>query len=857
MTHATRISIWPFVCLAGCLLVLTLFAPRAWRAISTPRGPRAAPTVGPQTTGFIANRSELAPGEPAVDTAFEPPPLAEFLPAPRTAEVCPPVAASLDSAPPRIDLLAPRAEFANEPYGEAEGEWLAPVIDAPPPADESPAFDREAPSFVPARGGCWPYPEALVKALRELSREVETRDWSLTTLEELEAMGRILSLAAPESRQRLTELARQVEAADALDEQLAAFESRGRLRRTVYALIKRLQVWDAIHHIAAAGEPHRKTEHDDALMRHSLAAVEELVRPLHDARAWREFLLLDEAWRLCEGQPTETRREELAAALLARLGSPQLTDPQQAFLRAPAVQGWHLQLRHWISQPIDFAELLATLERHELGDDGRDVARLTRMLLWSPHDDLAELGELIDAHWRNANVRVAISGELLNRLLPEPPPASLEPVRDRIRGAWVHGWGESRTEGLFVRLLPDRSRLRLGLEARGMIASETAAASGPVRVFNEGLARFRVRKLFLVDGRGVRTFQAEGEADSDNVLTGLETEYDGYPLVGALVRSIAMQQAELESGEAKWEVDAKLAAKVSRRLDESVQQKLIETERNFQHKVLLPLRRMDLDPEPLEMQTTAERLIVRYRLAGDDQLGAHTPRPQAPGNSLVSIQVHESGVNNVLEKLNLAGRRAELEELFRDLAGLLGRKDAAIPEDLPEGITVEFARRDPVQVEFVDGQVQLTLRFAEISAQGGGRWTDFSVRGNYLAEVAGLDARLVRDGIIYLETLKEDRPLTLGERMALQAIFSKALSKRHKFPLVPPAVQTDKRLADLRVSQLVIDGGWLGAALAPQPIRTQLDDAAQNQAPPEASKGVIGTSQSTPFEDSGRATQRR
>ena len=51
---------------------------------------------------------------------------------------------------------------------------------------------------------------------------------------------------------------------------------------------------------------------------------------------------------------------------------------------------------------------------------------------------------------------------------------------------------------------------------------------------------------------------------------------------------------------------------------------------------------------------------------------------------------------------------------------------------------------------------------------------------------------------------------------------------------VPIVVQTDKRLADLRVSQLVIDGGWIGAALGPHPIRTQLDDAARYQAPPES-----------------------
>jgi hypothetical protein len=364
------------------------------------------------------------------------------------------------------------------------------------------------------------------------------------------------------------------------------------------------------------------------------------------------------------------------------------------------------------------------------------------------------------------------------------------------------------------------------LEARGLIASETAAASGPVRVFNEGLARFRVFKQFQVDRRGVRSFRAEGQADSRTTLTGLETEYDGFPLVGALVRSIALQQVELESGNAKPEVDQKLAVRASRKLDETVEQKLIEAERKLQQKVLLPLRRLNLDPVPVEMQTTAERLIVRYRLAGEDQLAAHTPRPQAPGNSLLSIQVHESSVNNSLDKLKLAGRRVGLDQLVLETAALLGRPDAELPDDLPEGITVEFARRDPVRVKFVDGQVELTLRFAEISGEGGARWTDFSVRTFYAPEVAGLDAKLARtgEGIIYLDSLDPERPLTLGERLALQAVFNKVLSKRHKLDLVPPAVQSNQKLHDLRISQFAISDGWIGAAMAPYPVRTQLGD---------------------------------
>ena len=80
-----------------------------------------------------------------------------------------------------------------------------------------------------------------------------------------------------------------------------------------------------------------------------------------------------------------------------------------------------------------------------------------------------------------------------------------------------------------------------------------------------------------------------------------------------------------------------------------------------------------LDPTVLSAKTTERRFEMRIRLAGPDQLGGHTPRPQAPSDSLASVQIHESLLNNMLERLELNGQTFDLAGLNRRLSERMHR----------------------------------------------------------------------------------------------------------------------------------------------------------------------------------------
>ena len=201
---------------------------------------------------------------------------------------------------------------------------------------------------------------------------------------------------------------------------------------------------------------------------------------------------------------------------------------------------------------------------------------------------------------------------------------------------------------------------------------------------------------------------------------------------------------------------------------------------------------------------------MRVRLAGQDQVGSHTPRPQAPADSLASFQIHESVINNVVERLDLDGRTFRLPELSRHIAACLSRPAPGRRQCRARRREDHFRRqgcgaRAPRRRE---GGSEPVHRPAVEKARG----VEEPHRPRfYKPEINGPSAELVREGIIQLS----GKRLDLGSQIALRGVFSRAFSKKSPWNLTPEELLCNPKLADVGVSQFVIDDGWIGVALAP------------------------------------------
>jgi hypothetical protein len=291
---------------------------------------------------------------------------------------------------------------------------------------------------------------------------------------------------------------------------------------------------------------------------------------------------------------------------------------------------------------------------------------------------------------------------------------------------------------------------------------------------------------------------------------------------------MARQQHDERYHEAKAETEAKLESRATSRFDQEVHARLSQAENQLNHRLIQPFANIALKPTPLDLRTTEQRIIARYRLASDIQLGAHSPRPQAPGDSLLSVQIHESALNNTLGSLGLEGKKTDLPTLFRELAKTFERDDLEIPEDLPEDVTIQFADKEAVRVQCDNGRVALTIRIAELKSGRTIRGRDFGVRAYYVPDADQLNANLVRDDII--EIMGEQIG---GRTLGLRFIFNKVLTRTRPFNLVNRKLAENPRLKDVHVNQFVINDCWIGMAMGPnaagdlEHLAKQQDDTEQ------------------------------
>ena len=471
----------------------------------------------------------------------------------------------------------------------------------------------------------------------------------------------------------------------------------------------------------------------------------------------------------------------------------------------------------------EIVRLLDAIERFELStlpEDAAVAARSARILEAAGHPGAAGLAKAVHDHYLAANVRLAIQQPFLEKLLPGAT-VTTGPVDDVVLGRKVRG---TRTvqRTTTVRFVPDADEICFDLEVHGDVESRTVTESGPVSLTSRGAASFTVRKPIKVSTGGLLFGDATGVASNRSQLANMQTSFDSVPFMRSLVRNIAKNQHDETLPEANREVIDHIVSKACREVDAQAEPRFLEISDRIRTRVWEPLVRLGLEPTPMAMETTATTATLRLRLAADDQLAAHTPRPRAPADALFSLQLNESTLNNTLERLGLAGRRFSLEELIGILYEQAGF-EPHIPDDLPEGVFVSFARRQPLRVECRDGLVQMRVALDAIES-GRRSWYDIVARVSYKPAHAAPQVFLEREGPVQLSGPSHQGRI----EFALRTIFSKIFPKERPIPVLPDRLVKNPRLEGLVVLQAVSTDGWLALALGLREGETTVAQPAAN-----------------------------
>ncbi|WP_153557323.1 hypothetical protein [Roseimaritima sediminicola] len=696
---------------------------------------------------------------------------------------------------------APTAAASAGTAGTHTARFRTPQDAAPRAWPLTPALERMLDAGIPtADGGQLSQGQAWIAEVRAVLDQLR----QYNALGDREAGGTLGRL------QRLT--AEGLADAEALGDRTAQVA----WLRVGHALERRLAVWMAVWqttrrpdtpYVAATG----RFAVDTSEVRRRAAVVEQFCEQTGDAEAWRYYLLLD---RLADpAMPSDAPRRRLTAQrFLSRIQWSGLTAEQRRWLREPEVEDLAAALRPWAAGPVDYTRLLEQLERQEsdaLDLASIDVAATSQTLRFAAGSHPQQVAEAINTYYRNANLRLAVSQDLLNRLLPDPPPRTV-PVSQSILGTQIHGTSEVASE-VQIRLVPAADRWNLQVLTDGQIQAETTGLNGPVTVRNHSEAAFRASTELHVTDRGVRLLPSQTDVSQQTFLRGLHTRYDDFPLIGSLVRGIAMSKYHEARSRSKHISEARMRRQIAANVDEELETQIGEKSQRLAEQLLGPLARLRLAPTVVDLQTDTQRLTARYRLAGDWQLAAFTPRPRAMSDSLLSVQVHQSALNNTLERLVPSAEPQSIRTVAEDLVDMFGGDVSRLPADLPEDVYLQFSRTRPVTTEIEDDRLWLTFRVLRLEREGGLNLRHFIVRACYRGERQGLEARFVREGHL---SIKGPR-MSMGARVAVRAIFNKILNEDRPLPLTTPKLSEHPGLAGTEISQLELRDGWLGLALAP------------------------------------------
>jgi hypothetical protein len=587
-----------------------------------------------------------------------------------------------------------------------------------------------------------------------------------------------------------------------------------KLRRAAYSLDRRLAVWKPI--ARAGGLKADATERDKEDLQpleDVLDGVDALLSESPEGPGWRRFLELDTLRKLAnereKAQAGQVRA--LARKVLDRLFQVPMKVQQRQFLAQGPFVALERDLRRLAAEPVPFKELVRHVEQFEQAGtphDARILADDSQRLSFSKASQKQAIGQGLEGYYRNANVRLVGAVELLNRFIPERP-KEYGDVRDVVLGKPVHGSSLTATR-VSLRLIPDPQHVHIAFDVNGVVAASTHSVSGPATFYSDSQSVYRGWKEIEIGPEGMHVHPAQVSVNNDTTLRGLSTNFDELPLIGALAQEVARSQHEKKSCEISSEVEQKVAARARWQIDQEAEARLGTAAQRVRTAVLDPLTELSLGPALVSAETTERRVSMRLRVASDRQLGGHTPRPQAPADSAVSFQIHESAINNVFEQVGLNGATLTLPQLRARIASRLKCNDLLRADTENDDVTIAFAPRDAVRVACHDGQIILTLAVARL-AKPPHVWEDFQVRVFLRPRVQGRTVDLVREEVIHLLGSR----LSMRSQIALRGVFGKTFSKERPIAMIPDRIVNEPRLQDLVFTQWVIEDGWIGAALGP------------------------------------------
>ena len=518
-------------------------------------------------------------------------------------------------------------------------------------------------------------------------------------------------------------------------------------------------------------------------LRSALVPLDALLGRSKSGADWRKYL----DWPALEGQASSGQAADprVLRDLEKKLGSPEMGLDMPQFVRVRKAVTKYAELADAArgDGPKQFSDRLDKLSSALLtasaSGQAEALASVAPIL-----ERLVESGQApgIVAAIRGANSRPNIHLEVAEDLLAPAvnrPVDQVQPVDDVVLGTRIRGTGHT-TGTVRLDFVPSGEKAVFDIILGATNISHTRGTQGPVTVNSRGVTAIDARRRIFLDEFNVAAAPVEASADTNSTVTGMGIN---ARFGKRLIRRIATKKIAESKAQAESIAEGKARDRIRRQFGEQTEPAVAQMRDQFQQKVRGPLQARGLYPESFHMHTTDRhlRIVARKSLAG--QLAAFSSPPAASADNIITAQIHESAVNNILED-KLGGKVITQD----DVARIAKEQNLKMPDSLGSDPDAEqktwaitFAKYRPVTVATSESRVKVTVR-GDKFVSGDRSFPGMDIAAVYAVGQGPKGPVLVREGNVQISPAgfkSGDRKLTMAET-SLRRILQKRFDKVFK-----------------------------------------------------------------------------
>jgi hypothetical protein len=196
-------------------------------------------------------------------------------------------------------------------------------------------------------------------------------------------------------------------------------------------------------------------------------------------------------------------------------------------------------------------------------------------------------------------------------------------------------------------------------------------------------------------------------------------------------------------------------------------------------------------------------------------MAANTARPRPEQHCLTSPQIHESALNNIINRSEFAGKVLNNDEMAESLNRVFQTSFIVDDGKKRSKAEFEFAPFDPIRIDFEESRIQISVNLKSFRIGNGKRWQNLNLKVLYDPTIEdGFRVKMSQSD----EGLRiKGKRLNVGDQLAIGVICEVLFPKQFEVALMPARLGQQLSVSNLQATQFVVSNGWLGISVGDAP----------------------------------------